>query len=48
MRRATLRGFENLNKRFKLTAAFYNLSQLMRKLFGIGTPGQWKRAKRAD
>lgn len=45
MRRATLRGLENLNKRFKLSAAFYNLSQLMRKLFGIGTPGQWEAGK---
>lgn len=40
MRRATLRGRQNLNKRFKLAVAFYNLSQLMRKLFGIGTPRQ--------
>jgi transposase len=40
MRRATLRGEENLNKRYKLAAAFYNLSQLMRKLFGFGTPKQ--------
>src|SRR5258706_1806888 len=40
MRRTTLRGWENLNKRFKLAAAFYNLSQLMRKIFGIGTPKQ--------
>jgi transposase len=40
MRRATLRGWENLNKRFKLAAAFYNLSQLMRLLFGFGTPKQ--------
>ena len=45
MRRATLRGRINLNKRFKLSAAFYNLSQLMRKLFGIGTPGQWAAGK---
>jgi transposase len=41
LRRATLRGWENLNKRYKLAAAFYNLSQLMRKLFGFGTPKQW-------
>jgi transposase len=41
LRRATLRGWENLNKRYKLAAAFYNLSQLMRKLFGLGTPKQW-------
>jgi transposase len=40
MRRTTLRGWENLNKRFKLAAAIYNLSQLMRKLIGIGTPKQ--------
>ena len=40
MRRTTLRGWENLNKRYKLAAAFYNLSQLMRKLFGVGTPKQ--------
>src|SRR5712692_1877965 len=40
IRRTTLRGWENLNKRFKLAAAFYNLSQLMRKLFGFGTPKQ--------
>jgi transposase len=40
MRRTTLRGWENLNKRFKLAAAFYNLSQLMRLLFGFGTPKQ--------
>ena len=40
MRRTTLRGWENLNKRFKLAAAIYNLSQLMRKIFGFGTPKQ--------
>lgn len=40
IRQTTLRGWENLNKRFKLAAAFYNLSQLMRKLFGFGTPKQ--------
>jgi transposase len=40
MRRATLRGCQNINKRFKLAAAFYNLSQLMRLLFGMGTPKQ--------
>ena len=40
MRRTTLRGWENLNKRYKLAAAFYNLSQLMRKLLGFGTPKQ--------
>ena len=33
-RRTTLRGLENLNKRFKATAAIYNLSQLMRAIMG--------------
>jgi transposase len=37
-RRTTLRGLRNLNKRFKMSAAIYNLSQLMRNLFGMGTP----------
>jgi transposase len=40
-RRTTLRGLENLNKRFKMSAAIYNLSQLMRQLCGVGTPKQW-------
>ena len=40
-RRTTLRGLENLNKRFKLSAAIYNLSQLMRKIWGVGTAKQW-------
>lgn len=40
-RRTTLRGLGNLNKRFKLAAAIYNLSQLMRQLWGVGTPKQW-------
>lgn len=40
-RRTTLRGLANLNKRFKISAAIYNLSQLMRHLFGIGTPKQF-------
>lgn len=40
MRRATLRGRQNLNKRYKVAAATYNLSQPMRHLIGIGTPKQ--------
>jgi transposase len=40
MRRATLRGQDNLDKRYKMAAATYNLSQLMRHLFGIGTSKQ--------
>jgi len=46
MRRATLRGRQNLQKRFTLAAAFYNLSQLMRKLCGVGTPKQWAAMRR--
>jgi transposase len=41
MRRATLRGLENLNKRHQIAAACYNLSQLLRRLHGVGTPKQW-------
>jgi transposase len=37
MRRTTLRGQDNLDKRYKIAAATYNLSQLMRHLFGVGT-----------
>jgi hypothetical protein len=40
MRRATLCGQVNLDKRYKIAAATYNLSQLMRHLFGIGTAKQ--------
>ena len=40
-RRTTLRGLENLNKRHKVSAAIYNLSQLMREIWGVGTPKQW-------
>ena len=40
-RRTTLRGAENLNKRHKVSAAIYNLSQLMRAIWGVGTPKQW-------
>jgi hypothetical protein len=35
-----LRGQENLDKRYKIAAATYNLSQLMRYLFGVGTAKQ--------
>ena len=41
MRRATVRGLENLNKRHQIAAACYNLSQLLRRLHGVGTPKQW-------
>lgn len=41
MRRATLRGTENLTKRLTVAATVYDLSLLMRKLCGVGTPQQW-------
>lgn len=48
LRRATLRGRENLTKRHKMAAACYNLSQLLRRLHGIGTPRQWLAAKKSQ
>lgn len=41
LRRATLRGVENLTKRQIAAAMTYDLSLLMRKVFGFGTPKQW-------
>ncbi len=41
LRRATLQGTENLTKRYKIAAACFNLSLLMRTLLGVGTPKQW-------
>jgi transposase len=41
LRRATLKGTENLAKRHKIAAACFNLSLLMRTLVGVGTPKQW-------
>jgi transposase len=40
-RRTTLRKNENILKRHRIAVASYNLSLLMRKLFGIGTPKQF-------
>jgi IS5 family transposase len=37
MRKASLRGKVNLQKRYNFAAACYNLSQLLRKKFGCGT-----------
>ena len=37
MRKATLRGQINLQKRYNFAATCYNLSQLLRKRFGCGT-----------
>ena len=44
LRRATLKGTENLTKRHKIAAACFNLSLLMRTLLGVGTPKQWTAA----
>ena len=41
LRRASLRGVENLTKRQLGGALAYNLSLLMRHLTGVGTPKQW-------
>ena len=41
LRRATLKGTENLTKRYKIAAACFNLSLFMRYLLGVGTPKQW-------
>jgi len=41
LRRATLRGLENLTKRYRFAATCFNLSLLLRKICGIGTPKQW-------
>lgn len=41
LRRATLKGCENLSKRYLMGAFSYNLSLLLRTLFGVGTPKQW-------
>jgi transposase len=41
MRRATLRGCENLTKRYLISALSFNLSLLLRTIFGTGTAKQW-------
>jgi transposase len=41
LRRATLRGCEKLTKRHYLAAMTFNLSLLLRKICGVGTPKQW-------
>jgi len=40
-RRTTLRGIKNNRKRYLIATATYNLSLLMRTIFGIGTQKQW-------
>ena len=46
LRRATLRGTANLTKRQLAGAIAFDLSLLMRKLTGCGTPKQWLAAAR--
>jgi hypothetical protein len=47
MRRAWLRGRENLQKRYLVHVAGYNLGLIMRLLAGAGTPrGSWPAARR--
>ena len=38
LRRVFLRGRENIEKRYQIHVAAYNLGLLMRALFGTGTP----------
>lgn len=41
MRRVHLRGDENIEKRYIIHVAGFNLGILMRSLFGVGTPKGW-------
>src|ERR1700750_1297084 len=45
MRRAWLRGRENVHKRYLIHVAGFNLGVLMRALFGCGTPREAAAAK---
>jgi len=47
MRRTHLRGHDNILKRLIVHAGGFNLSLLMRALFGLGTPRQWRAASKA-
>jgi len=40
MRRTTLRGIENISKRYQIAGFCVNISLLMRKRFGFGTAKQ--------
>ena len=46
LRRATLKGCANLSKRYLMGALSFNLSLLLRTLFGVGTAKQWLAAPR--
>jgi hypothetical protein len=41
MGRVHLRGEENIEKRYLIYIAGFNLGLLMRSLFGVGTPKGW-------
>lgn len=45
MRRAWLRGRDNLQKRYLIHVSGYNLGLVMRLLTGFGTPRRWANAK---
>lgn len=47
MRRAWLRGRDNIQKRYLIHIAGYNLGLIMRLLTGSGTPRRWAGAKTA-
>jgi hypothetical protein len=42
MRRCHLRGQENILKRQLIHVGAFNLSLILRKLLGAGTPREWK------
>ena len=44
MRRVWLRGEANIEKRYIIHVAGFNLGLLMRALFGVGTPKGWKKS----
>jgi len=45
MRRAWLRGRDNVQKRYLIHVSGYNLSLILRLLTGVGTPRRWADAK---
>ena len=45
MRLLWLRGFENIEKRYIIHVAGFNLGVLMRAMFGVGTPKGWADAR---
>jgi len=45
MRRAWLRGRDNVQKRYLIHVSGYNLGLILRLLTGVGTPRRWADAK---